>query len=83
MNKEGFFQPWAVRYHHNHLTKPVLLQKISPARTHMLLVPRPQKTPRLLSGNMTNDQFSFLHAHSETVSGSQGLDKALRSIAEY
>ena len=47
MNKEEVFQPWAVRYHHNHPDKTVGVSKAITVGPHMLLpVPRPQKTPR-------------------------------------
>ena len=77
--EEVLFQPWAVWYCHNHLDKTVGNAKAIHSVTKDLAppVPRPQKNAKLLDssrGNMTNNQFSSLHAHSEIIT----LDKALR-----
>ena len=82
MNKEEvLFQPWVVWYCHYHLDKTVGNAKAITVTKdftgHMSLASRatPQKTPnayRQLSGNMTNNQFSSLHAHSEIVTVLEG-----------
>ena len=81
MHKEEIlFQPWAVRYCHNHpdkTAKAITVAKYFTGQSHVTRppMPRPQKTPkayRQLSGDMTNKQFSSLHAHSETVTVLEG-----------
>ena len=65
--EEVLFQPWAVRYHHNHPDKTVGKAKVitvaknSAGHTSLAPVPQPRKMPnvlRQLSGNM--DQQSVL-----------------------
>ena len=45
MNKEVVFQPWAVRYHHNHPDKTVGNAKAITVGPHMLLAPPPPPPP--------------------------------------
>ena len=70
---EVLFRPCAVRYCHNHPDKTVGNAKAITVTKdfagHMSLAPRASTSgnAKQLSGNMTNNQFSYLHAHSETV----------------
>ena len=81
MHKEVLFQSWAVRYCHNHPDKTVGNAKAITITKdfagHTSLAPRAltsenAKTLRQLSGNMTNNQFSSLRAHSKTVTVLEG-----------
>ena len=71
MHKQVLFQPCTVWYCHYHTDKTVGNAK---AIIIMKDLPRPQKTLmfRQLSGNMTNNKFSSLHAHSEIVTFLEG-----------
>ena len=79
MHKEVvLFWPWAMRYNHNHPNKTVGNAKVNTVvkdfAGHTSLVPRAStsENARQLSGNMTNNQFSSLHAHGETVTVLEG-----------
>ena len=92
MHKEEIlFQPWAVRYCHNHpdkTAKVITVAKYFTGQSHVARppMPRPQKTPkayRQLSGDMHDQQLVLLSSRSQRNShGPRGLDKALRSIAK-
>ena len=75
MHKEVLFQPWAVWYPHNHPDKMVGNAKplYYCSASHMLLTSRASTSENTKhSGDMTNNQFSSLHTHSETVTVPQG-----------
>ena len=67
------FQPWAVAYQHNHPDKMVGNTKantvVKDFAGHTSLAPRASTSNVItqLSGNMTNNLFSSLHAHRESL----------------
>ena len=76
--QEVLFQPWAMWYCHNHPDKTVgNAEAINVTKDFACHTKhRKRQTLRQLSGIMTNNQFSSLHAHSEIVTV---LDMAVAS----
>ena len=82
--KKFLFQPWAVWYCHNHPNKTGRKRQSHYCHegfrwSHVARPPcldlRKCQALRQLSGNMTNNRFSSLHAHSEIVTVLKGLTK--------
>ena len=75
--EEVLFQPWAVWHCHNHSDKTVGNAKAITVTKdfagHTSLTPRASTTENAERlGNMTNNLFSSLHAHSEIVTVLEG-----------
>ena len=74
--EEVLFQPWAVWYCHDHPDKTVGNAKAITVTKDFARPPcldhRKCQTLRQLSRNMTSNQFSSLHAHSEIVTVLEG-----------